>query len=103
MEAEKKKLGFSLEMTFPASYLSPTEPERNKEAASLIRQVGNDLNFKPSPQLKRRICRAPLFIWAIALDWQALWRMRSGPESAISGRSTPSATGSKTAELMLWT
>jgi len=33
-------------MTFPASHLSPTEPERNKEAASLIRQVGDDLNFR---------------------------------------------------------
>ena len=33
-------------MTFPASYLSPPEPERNKEAASLIRQVGDDLNFR---------------------------------------------------------
>jgi len=33
-------------MTFQASHLSPTEPERNKEAASLIRQVGDDLNFR---------------------------------------------------------
>jgi hypothetical protein len=33
-------------MTFPASHLAPTEPERNKEAASLIRQVGDDLNFR---------------------------------------------------------
>ena len=33
-------------MIFPASHLAPTEPERNKEAASLIRQVGDDLNFR---------------------------------------------------------
>ena len=33
-------------MTFPASHLAPPEPERNKEAASLIRQVGDDLNFR---------------------------------------------------------
>lgn len=33
-------------MTFPASHLSPTQPERNKEAASLIRQACDDLNFR---------------------------------------------------------
>ena len=33
-------------MTFPASHLSPPEPERDREAAIPIRQVGDDLNFK---------------------------------------------------------